>query len=95
MAETINYQSILIISILAFMTPLLINAVRRVKIPYVVGEIIVGLVVGKSLLNLVHEIHRCCFVKPRPGNLMFSSGLEIDLSHFVSAGGGKGSHREF
>lgn len=95
MSETINYQSILIISILAFATPLLINSVRKVKIPYVVGEIIVGLIVGKSLLNLVHDDSWVLFLSNLGlAYLMFSSGLEIDFDQFGPNGGGKGNRRK-
>lgn len=83
MSESINYQSILIISVLAFATPIIINIFKKVKIPYVVGEIIVGLIVGKSFLNLVHDDTWVLFLSNLGlAYLMFISGLEIDFSQF-------------
>lgn len=83
MPEGINYQSILIISLLAFVTPIIINAIKQVKIPYVVGEIVVGLIVGKSCLNIVHDDSWVLFLSNLGlAYLMFLSGLEIDISEF-------------
>ena len=88
MSESINYQSILIISILAFTTPILIASFKRVKIPYVVGEILVGLIVGKSFLNLVHDDSWVLFLSNLGlAYLMFISGLEIDFSQFKTKAG--------
>lgn len=85
MSESISYQSILIISILAFITPMIINAVKKVKIPYVVGEILVGLIVGKSFLNVVHDDTWVIFLSDLGlAYLMYLSGLEIDFSPFQS-----------
>lgn len=85
MSESVNYQSILIISVLAFMTPIVINTIKKVKIPYVVGEIIVGLIVGRSLLNIVHDDSWVLFLSNLGlAYLMFLSGLEIDFSQFQS-----------
>ncbi|NLJ31459.1 MAG: sodium:proton antiporter [Clostridiales bacterium] len=85
MPETISYQSILIISLLAFVTPVIINSIKKIKIPYVVGEIIVGLIVGKSFLNVVHEDSWVIFLSNLGlAYLMYLSGLEIDFSQFQS-----------
>ncbi len=83
MSESINYQSILIITVLAFITPLIINAIKGIKIPYVVGEIIVGLIVGKSFFNVVHDDTWVVFLSNLGlAYLMYLSGLEIDFSQF-------------
>lgn len=50
MEEAISFESILIISVLAFITPLLINSFKKIKIPFVVGEIFIGLIFGKVSL---------------------------------------------
>ncbi|MGE4485510.1 MAG: cation:proton antiporter [Oscillospiraceae bacterium] len=85
MPETINYQSILIISVLAFITPMVINSIKKVKIPYVVGEILVGLIVGKSFLNVVHDDSWVIFLSDLGlAYLMYLSGFEIDFSEFKS-----------
>ena len=83
MSESINYQSILIISVLAFVTPMIIHAIKKIKIPYVVGEILVGLIVGKSCFNIVHDDVWVLFLSNLGlAYLMYLSGLEIDVSQF-------------
>ncbi|MFT5874504.1 MAG: trk system potassium uptake protein TrkA [Clostridium sp.] len=78
--ENISYDSLLIISIFAFITPLIINSIKRVKIPFVVGEILVGIIIGKSFLNLVHDDIWISFISELGlAYLMFLSGLEIDV----------------
>lgn len=90
MPESINYQSILIISVLAFATPMLISSIKRVRIPFVVGEILIGLIVGKSFLNIVPDDSWVLFLSDLGlAYLMYLSGFEIDFSQFKSPGGGK------
>ncbi len=85
MEEAISFESILIISVLAFITPLLINSFKKIKIPFVVGEIFIGLIFGKSFLNLVHEDIWIVFLSNLGlAYLMFLSGLEIDFNKFKS-----------
>lgn len=85
MPESISYQSILIISVLAFITPMVINSFKKVKIPYVVGEILVGLIVGKSFFNIVHDDTWVLFLSNLGlAFLMYLSGLEIDFEQFTS-----------
>lgn len=85
MKEAISFQSILIISVLAFITPLLINSIKKIKIPFVVGEIFIGLIFGRSFLNLVHEDVWLVFLSNLGlAYLMFLSGLEIDFNQFES-----------
>lgn len=90
MENTINFQSILIISVLAFFTPIAINSIRKVKIPFVVGEILVGLIFGKSFLNLIHSDIWIIFLSNLGvAYLMFLSGLEIDFNQFKRKKGQK------
>ncbi|MCK4387474.1 MAG: hypothetical protein KAW00_01765 [Dehalococcoidia bacterium] len=49
----INLLPLLIITILAFTIPLLISHIRWLVIPSIVGEIIGGIIIGKSGFNLV------------------------------------------
>ncbi len=78
--EKISYDSLLIISVFAFITPLVINSIKKIKIPFVVGEILVGIVIGKSFLNLVHDDIWISFISELGlAYLMFLSGLEIDV----------------
>lgn len=80
MTETINYDSLLILTIFAFITPIFINSIKKFKIPFVVGEIFIGIIIGKSFFNLVHEDVWISFLSHLGlAYLMFLSGLEIDI----------------
>jgi Kef-type K+ transport system membrane component KefB len=82
MDEARSFAPLLIVVILAFLVPLLLSSVRgRLAIPIVVGEIVAGMIVGRSgfgwvlpdntALNLLKELG---FVM-----LMFLSGMEIEF----------------
>lgn len=80
-AESVS--SLLIVILAAFLTPILMHRLRLNMIPVVVAEIIIGLIIGQSGLNLVNEsnwletLSTLGFIF-----LMFLSGLEIDFSLF-------------
>lgn len=77
--------SLLIVVTVAFVTPILLHRLKLNFMPVVVAEIIMGLVIGKSGFNVVHEdmwlstLSTLGFIF-----LMFLSGLEIDFSAFTS-----------
>lgn len=79
-----SVTSLVIVVIAAFITPILLHRFRLKTIPIVVAEIIVGLIIGKSGLDLVEEgmwletLSTLGFIF-----LMFLSGLEIDFSAFA------------
>lgn len=76
----INYDSLLILTILAFITPFLVDKLKKVKIPYQVGEIFIGIIFGKSFLNLINQDVWIVFLSDLGiAYLMFLSGLEIDF----------------
>ena len=83
-----SVTSLVIVLIVAFLTPILLHRLRLNVIPVVVAEIIMGLVIGKSGFDIVHEdiwletLSMLGFIF-----LMFLSGLEIDFTAF--AGGKK------
>lgn len=80
METTIHLQSIVIISILAFISPIVLHCFKKINIPFVVGEIFVGIIVGKSFLNLIHNDIWLVFLSNLGlAYLMFLSGLEIDM----------------
>lgn len=80
MMENINYDSLLILCLFAFITPIIINSFKNFKVPFVVGEILIGVVIGKSFLNLVHEDIWIIFISDLGlAFLMFLSGLEINI----------------
>ena len=78
------FLSLLLITMLAMLVPPLSTRWQRLKIPIVVWEIVAGILIGKSGLNLV---------KPNPVLeflaefgfvfLMFISGLEVDITSLM------------
>lgn len=92
-----SVTSLLIVVVVAFLTPILLHRFKLNFIPVVVAEIIVGLIIGKSGFDIVHEdmwletLSTLGFIF-----LMFLSGLEIDFSAFKKSGNKeqKGSSKE-
>ncbi|MEH7500764.1 monovalent cation:proton antiporter family protein [Neobacillus drentensis] len=88
MEQHVSVISLLIVVTMAFITPILLHRLKLNYIPVVVAEIIMGLVIGKSGFDVVHEdmwlstLSTLGFIF-----LMFLSGLEIDFTAF--AGGNK------
>ncbi|MGD6855221.1 monovalent cation:proton antiporter family protein [Bacillus infantis] len=78
-----SVASLVIVILAAFITPIVLHRLKLNFIPVVVAEIIVGLIIGKSGFDLVHEdmwletLSTLGFIF-----LMFLSGLEIDFSAF-------------
>jgi monovalent cation:H+ antiporter-2, CPA2 family len=76
--------SLLIVVTAAFITPIILHRFKLSFIPVVVAEILMGLVIGKTGLNVVHAdtwlgtLSTLGFIF-----LMFLSGLEIDFSAFT------------
>ncbi len=82
-----NFVPVLIISVLAFLVPLVLSQFKA--IPTVVGEIVVGILIGRSALNWVQYDEPSVLILSELGFafLMFLSGLEIDFSLISRAGG--------
>jgi Kef-type K+ transport system membrane component KefB len=82
MDEARSFVPLLVVVMLAFLVPLLLSSVRgRLAIPIVVGEIVAGMIVGRSGFGWVlpdngalHLLKELGFVL-----LMFLSGMEIDF----------------
>ncbi|WP_313804524.1 monovalent cation:proton antiporter family protein [Cytobacillus sp.] len=78
-----SVASLVIVIIVAFLTPILLHRLKMNFLPVVVAEILMGLVIGKSGFNLVHPdmwletLSTLGFIF-----LMFLSGLEIDFTAF-------------
>ncbi|WP_243291370.1 monovalent cation:proton antiporter family protein [Bacillus sp. FJAT-47783] len=79
-----SVTSLVIVLIVAFLTPIILHRLKLNVIPVVVAEIIMGLIIGKSGFNLVHPdpwleiLSTFGFIF-----LMFLSGVEIDFSAFA------------
>lgn len=72
--------SLLIVAVLAVLVPLIVSRIKAVRIPIVVGEILVGVVVGKSGFNIIHNSQWLQFLQFFGlAYLMFVSGLELDF----------------
>jgi len=83
MESTLNFYSLLIIAGLAFLLPLLVNRIKRIKIPVVIAEILAGIIVGKSGFNVIQSDLWIDFLSLFGfAYLMFLSGVEIDFTYF-------------
>ncbi|TDL95426.1 sodium:proton antiporter [Macrococcus brunensis] len=87
--------SLVIIVMTALITPLLVNRLHLNFLPVVVAEILMGILIGKSVLNLV-EPNEVLNILSTLGVifLMFLSGVEIDFSAFKSNKDSKSKSKE-
>jgi Kef-type K+ transport system membrane component KefB len=82
MQEAHSFAPLLIVVSLAFVVPLLVSSVRaRLAIPIVVGEIVSGIIVGRSGFGWVTPDSAALDLLKELGFvfLMFLSGMEIDF----------------
>ncbi|PLS02912.1 monovalent cation:proton antiporter family protein [Neobacillus cucumis] len=83
MEQHVSVISLLVVVTTAFLTPIILHRFKLNFIPVVVAEIIMGLIIGKSGLDIVHQdawlstLSTLGFIF-----LMFLSGLEIDFTAF-------------
>ncbi len=91
MEYTPSYIPLLIVLALAFSVPVLLLRFRRLGIPIVVGEILAGMIVGRSGLRLVPANDPILDLLAELGFvfLMFLAGLEVDFSNLGGDGGGR------
>lgn len=75
-----EFFPLLLITLLAVVVPVLASRLRIVRLPIVVGEILAGIIIGKSGLNLVTPSPTLTFLAEFGFTfLMFLSGLEVSL----------------
>lgn len=80
MEHTHSFAPLLIVIFLAFIVPILLSHVKKVKLPIVVGEIIAGLIVGPAVLDWVQEDAILALLGDIGlAFLMFLAGIEIDF----------------
>ena len=82
MDEARSFAPLLIVVMLAFLVPFLLSSVRgRLAIPIVVGEIVAGMIVGRSGFGWVSPDESALSLLKELGFvvLMFLSGMEIDF----------------
>jgi trk system potassium uptake protein TrkA len=96
MEESHSFVPLLIVVVLAFVVPLVLSRFKQLSIPVVVGEILVGVVIGKSGLGLVgHDPILEILSLLGFAYLMFLSGLEVDFDAVLPRPGAmRGSWRE-
>lgn len=89
MEEALSFYPLLIVVFLAFIVPITLSRFKRLRLPIVVGEIIVGIVVGRSGLGWVQHHDPVLDLLAELGFvfLMFLSGMEIDFSSLGSPSG--------
>lgn len=84
MHQETSFVSLLIVVALAAVVPVITTQMRRLRIPIVVGEIIAGIIVGTSGLNLVGSDPWLEMLSTLGfAYLMFLSGLEVDFDAVV------------
>lgn len=77
----IDFAPLLIITALAFFIPIITIHIKGINIPVIVGEIICGIIIGKSGFDIIHPGPWLDFLSIFGFTfLMFLSGMEIDLS---------------
>jgi Kef-type K+ transport system membrane component KefB/Trk K+ transport system NAD-binding subunit len=84
MEQNLKFLPLLLVLLLAFLVPLILSRMRWM--PLVVGEIIVGILIGPSAFNLIgRDMTLDFFAEIGLALLMFLSGLEIDFSLLAQA----------
>ncbi|GAB3063201.1 cation:proton antiporter [Salinicoccus sesuvii] len=83
--------SLAIVVLAALLTPILINRLKISFLPVVVAEIIIGVIIGKSFLDIVDASDPWLNILSTLGFifLMFLSGLEIDFDAFTQKSSGQ------
>ena len=78
-----GFFSLVIVVVAAFLTPIIVNRLNVTFLPVVVAEILMGIIIGNSFLELVHKDEMLNILSTLGFIfLMFLSGLEIDFSAF-------------
>ena len=81
------YLPLLLITGLAVLVPVLARGFQKLQIPIVVGEIVAGMVIGKSGFDLIPHTETLTFLAEFGFTfLMFLSGLEVDMEQLVGTG---------
>ncbi len=78
-----EFLSLVIVVLAAFLTPIIVNRLNINFLPVVVAEILMGIVIGNSFLNIVERVSILNILSTLGFIfLMFLSGLEIDFKAF-------------
>ncbi len=88
MEESLSFAPLLLVVFLAFLVPLLLSRLKRLRVPIVVGEILAGILVGRSGLGWVQGHDPVLDLLSEFGFvfLMFLSGMEINFANLGTLG---------
>jgi Kef-type K+ transport system membrane component KefB/Trk K+ transport system NAD-binding subunit len=82
------YVPLLLITFLALIVPVLVSRMPFLRLPIVVGEILAGMIIGRSGLNLISPSPTLTFLAEFGfAFLMFLSGLEVSLDTLSTSSG--------
>lgn len=83
MEETLSFVPLLLVVLLAFAVPIVLSRFKRLHLPIVVGEILAGIIIGRSGFGWVEHHDPALDMLAEFGFvfLMFLSGMEIDFSN--------------
>ena len=85
MENHVSLTSLMIVVTISFLVPIMINRLRWTFVPVVVAEIVAGIVVGKTGLNLVADDATLQLLSTLGLiYLLFLSGLEVDFGMLTS-----------
>ncbi|HBX69968.1 MAG TPA: hypothetical protein DEH25_11490 [Chloroflexi bacterium] len=82
MEETRSFAPLLLVVFLAFLVPIVLSHFKKLRLPIVVGEILAGILIGRSGFGWVAHHDPALDLLAEFGFvfLMFLSGMEIDFS---------------
>ncbi len=82
MEETRSFVPLMLVVFLAFLVPILLSRFKKLRLPIVVGEILAGIIIGRSGFGWVEHHDPALDLLAEFGFvfLMFLSGMEIDFS---------------
>ena len=82
MEETRSFIPLLLVVFLAFIVPIVLSRFKKLRLPIVVGEILAGIIIGRSGFGWVQHHDPALDLLAEFGFvfLMFLSGMEIDFS---------------
>lgn len=92
MEESLSFAPLMLVLLLAFLVPILLSRFKKLPMPIVVGEILAGILVGRSGLGWVKHHDPVLDLLSEFGFvfLMFLSGMEIDFSMLGLNNGNRG-----
>ncbi len=96
MEDTLSFLPLLIVIFLAFLVPIALSRFKKLRLPIVVGEIIAGIIIGRSGFGLVqhHEVVLDLLAELGFVFLMFLSGMEVDFTSLGQLTGNKRSGKQ-